>query len=334
MVNVLIRAVLLASVPGTVQAQTPAAEPHPAMADFAVAIRQATSGLATDDLEKLLSAARALSVATRQTEGLEPQAYGDLRETFDAYLQDLRVLSDDLVDQAEKNRTRPAAAALHEIRNTCVLCHTMFRPDIESSYPNLGNIIRGQVTIERADGEQRADRSSVVVFLDQAPERDLYRTSTTISQADRFFTPRVTAIVKGTTVNFPNDDVIFHNVFSLSKTRPFDLDIYPPGKSKSVTYERSGWAKVYCNIHPDMVAHVIVLDNSYFAITDINGNFTIPNVPDGDYRMRTWHEFAAGQKAEVAISGGVVEDVDFLIREDKRLRAHKDKFGKTYKAKY
>ena len=318
--------------PQIVHTQTTSPGTHPAMAEFSIALRKATSQAVNN--EDLLSAARDLAAAAGNTEGLEPHANEDARESFDGYLDDLRNLSAALVVDVERGQRLRAMSALGEIRNRCVQCHMIFRPEIESTYPNQGNVIRGQISIERADGEERADRSNVVVFLDRAPERDIYRASATISQADRVFTPRVTAIVKGTTVEFPNDDTIFHNVFSLSKNQPFDLDIYSPGKSRSVTFEQPGWAKVYCNIHPNMVAHVIVLDNPYFAVSDAKGNFVIPNVPDGEYNLRTWHEFASSRKKTFMLIGGVVEDMDFRIREDKRLRVHKDKFGNPYRDKY
>ena len=318
--------------PRIATAQGPSAGTHPAMAELTIALRQATAHAVSN--EDLLAGARALAAAAGNTKGLEPHANEDMRESFERYLEDLRILSDDLVVEAGKGRTQPAVAALRKIRNTCVQCHTIFRPDIDSTYPNRGNIIRGQVTIEKVDGKQRTDRSNVVAFLDRVAEAEPYMKKGAIGQADRIFTPRVTAIVKGTTIRFPNDDTIFHNVFSLSKSGPFDLDIYPPGKSRSVTFDNPGWSKVYCNIHPNMVAHVIVLDNSYFAVSDVRGNFVIPNVPDGEYSIRTWHEFASSQKQKIVLTGGVVEDVQFRIREDKRLRAHKDKFGKRYKDKY
>ena len=148
--------------------------------------------------------------------------------------------------------------------------------DERGLFPARGNTIAGQVKILKPDGEEQADRSNVVVFLDRVKSETAFprpRKNPVISQKNRRFTPRVLPVMKGTTVDFPNDDTIFHNVFSLSKTRPFDLDIYPPGKSKSFTFKRTGWVKVYCNIHPQMIVHIIVLDNPFFALTDQKGDF-------------------------------------------------------------
>ncbi len=330
--HILIPVVSLAMLLRIAHAQS--SEIHPSMADFVTALNEATAQIGTGHVEELLSATRALAAASRETTGLQPYANDDKGGSFDRYLEDLRNLSDDLVVHVENGQTPGAVSALREIRNTCVRCHTIFRPNTESNFPNRGNIIHGQVAIEKMNGDDRTDRSNVVVFLDRAPEGHPHRPHIAISQADRVFTPRVTAIVKGTTVDFPNDDIIFHNVFSLSKTKAFDLDIYSPGKSRSITFAKPGWAKVYCNIHPGMIAHVIVLDNPYFAVSDINGHFVIPNVPDGKYSIRTWHEFASSMKKRVDVTGEVVEVVDFQIQEDKRLRAHKNKFGKQYKGKY
>ena len=206
-------AALLVSSPQMVRSESLPSGTHPSMGEFTTALRIATSRIATDRNEELLAAARALSVAAKSTEGLSPSANGEMSESFDRYLEDLRSLSGDLVTHVERCQTPRAVSALQEIRNTCVRCHTIFRPDVDSIYPNQGNIIHGQVTLERMDGDMRSDRSNVVVFLDHAPERHLHRSRFTISQGDRVFSPRVTAVVKGTTVEFPNDDTIFHNCF-------------------------------------------------------------------------------------------------------------------------
>src|SRR5256885_13468033 len=97
------------------------------------------------------------------------------------------------------------------------------------------------------------------------------------------FTPPVLPIMQGTTVEFPNDDPIFHNVFSLSKTKPFDLGLYKRGTNKSVTFDQPGLVKVYCNIHEKMIGYIAVLENPYFTLTDKEGKFKIADVPPGKH---------------------------------------------------
>ena len=105
------------------------------------------------------------------------------------------------------------------------------------------------------------DRSNLLVFLDRVP--GFFPPSgalPALSQRGQRFAPRVLPVVKGTKVEFPNDDRVFHNVFSLSRPRPFDLDAYPPGETRSMRFDETGWIKVYCNIHAEMNAHILVLD--------------------------------------------------------------------------
>ncbi len=141
-------------------------------------------------------------------------------------------------------------------------------------------------------------------------------------------------VTKGSQVEFPNDDTIYHNVFSLSKTKPFDLGIYAHGTSNTVTFERSGMVKVYCNLHPDMVGYILVLNNSFFSVTDKEGNFSIDNVPNGDYVLRIWYEFSDETKSKISLSGGKKHSITHAVKENKVLKRHKNKFGKPYKSKY
>jgi len=109
-------------------------------------------------------------------------------------------------------------------------------------------------------------------------------------QRDQAFHPLVLPILVGTTVDFPNLDPVYHNVFSYSKARKFDLGRYPKGKSKSVTFDTPGLIKVFCEIHPSMRAHVLVLEQPYFAVTEPGGQFRIPDVPPGEYVLKVWQE--------------------------------------------
>lgn len=234
-----------------------------------------------------------------------------------------------------------AASLIEMIRQSCVECHISFR-DIgegQSFYPAKGNTVIADVSLLTSSNQERSDRSNVVVFLDGirgSAGHALPGTNPRISQTNRSFSPRVLAIVKGTTVDFPNDDSILHNVFSLSKARRFDLDVYPPGKSKSVTFRKPGLVKLYCNIHPEMASSILVLNNPYFALTDSAGHCVISGIPNGTPTLRTWHEFGGEFRQQLSLTGNTVVRVPLRLREERQAVPHRNKHGQPYteRAKY
>jgi len=119
-----------------------------------------------------------------------------------------------------------------------------------------------------------------------------------LDQRNLTFEPRVLAIRTGTTVDLPNSDRVFHNVFSFHDGKRFDLGMYPVGTSKRVTFDRPGLVRVFCNIHPAMAAYIMVVDTPYFAVSDRDGRFSIPSVPRGHYTYHAWRagtEIITGQ---------------------------------------
>jgi plastocyanin len=134
-----------------------------------------------------------------------------------------------------------------------------------------------------------------------------------IRQEDLTFVPHVLAITRGTEVEFPNTDPVFHNVFSLSRAESFDLGRYPKGSSKRVRFDSPGVVKVFCHIHSDMSAIVVVLDNSFFVSPDADGNYVIDGLPPGDYKVTGWHERAHPVTLRVHIEAGKYSPADFNI---------------------
>ena len=120
-------------------------------------------------------------------------------------------------------------------------------------------------------------------------------------QRDQRFVPHVLAITTGTTVDFPNGDVFYHNVFSLSKTARFDLGRYAVGSSKSVRFDRPGIVRVFCEIHSHMSAFVLVFAHHYFAVTDAEGRYHIDDVPPGTYTVVA-HYAGGGNYAAAAVT--------------------------------
>jgi plastocyanin len=160
------------------------------------------------------------------------------------------------------------------------------------------------------------DRRSVV-YLDPAP-RAAFDTREEprprLDQRNETFVPHVLAIVAGTTVDFPNSDRTYHNVFSLSKTKTFDLGRYAVGRSKSIRFDRPGIVRVFCDIHSHMSAFILVFAHRYFSVSEPDGSYRLENVPPGTYTVVAWHEAAALESRRVVVpdAGGEVE-VNFAL---------------------
>ncbi len=199
------------------------------------------------------------------------------------------------------------------------------------------NTVTGVIRLFDRNGDELADRSNVVVFIDGLSDSTGHRAlpkAPQVSHRDRQFSPRVLPLVRGTTVDFFNDDNIFHNVFSLSRPKSFDLGIYPEGTSKLITFSEPGLVKIHCNIHPNMTSTILVLNNSLFTTTKADGVFQIDDVPDGEVTLRVWNEFSDEQSRTVTLSGGGRVKELFDVYETKRFVQHKNKFGKRYAEKY
>jgi plastocyanin len=192
--------------------------------------------------------------------------------------------------------------------------------------------IRGRVEIRQPSGDAAArvtvpdlgmgsmhapiDRRSVV-YLDPAPRaafdvREEPRPR--LDQRNETFVPHVLPIVAGTTVDFPNSDHTYHNVFSLSKTKTFDLGRYAVGRYKSVRFDRPGIVRVFCDIHSHMSAFILVFAHRYFALSEPDGSYRLENVPPGTYTVMAWNEAAALESRRVVVpeAGGEVE-VNFSL---------------------
>jgi plastocyanin len=135
--------------------------------------------------------------------------------------------------------------------------------------------------------------SNAVVWLDAprtaaAPGRRLV-----LDQRNLQFSPRVLAVQVGTTVDFPNNDRVFHNVFSFRDGKVFDLGMYPVGAIRHITFDQPGLSRIFCNIHPGMAAYVVAVDSPYFAVSNDDGTFTIAAMAPGPYTYHAWRAGAA-----------------------------------------
>ena len=131
-----------------------------------------------------------------------------------------------------------------------------------------------------------------VVYLtgDSLPELTPPDTVPRMAQIEKRFEPSVMAVAVGSAVSFPNLDPFYHNVFSYSNTKRFDLGRYPQGETKTVSFDKPGLVQIFCEIHYSMRAYVHVLETPYFNVSDENGRFVIRNIPPGEYTVNVWQE--------------------------------------------
>ena len=166
---------------------------------------------------------------------------------------------------------------------------------------------QGSVPPASAGDDLARELRNVVVYVDAsnstaagpANARD-----TSMAQEDERFVPHVLPVVQGSRVAFPNHDAIYHNVFSLSSARTFDLGRYPRGDAKTVTFTKPGVVQVFCHIHSDMNAVVLVLPNAHFAAPDGTGRYVIENVAPGEYTVVGWHERARPISRRIRVVAG------------------------------
>jgi plastocyanin len=189
------------------------------------------------------------------------------------------------------------------------------------------------------EGGANAASTQTVVWLaplgvaDPTPVAPMHAT---LTQRNKMFEPHLLVVTRGSSVDFPNRDPWFHNVFSLFNGKRFDLGLYEAGTSRTVHFDREGVSFIFCNIHPEMSAVIVVLGSRYFAVTNKQGDFDIPTVPPGRYMLHVWNE-SAQPTALQALSREL--QVGDASRSLGTLRlpvtksttpAHKNKYGQDY----
>ena len=195
---------------------------------------------------------------------------------------------------------------------------------------------RARVTVESASTRKDVNSGNVVVWLTplsgEAPAVEPKRVK--LTQHNKQFEPHLLVIPAGSTVDFPNLDPFFHNVFSLYKGKRFDLGLYEAGSSRAVKFDRPGVSFIFCNIHPEMSAVIIAMPTPYFGVSNASGEVTIPDVPPGRYRVETWYERSSSEVLAAATREVTVpNESDLALRIRQTVEgpvAHKNKFGKDY----
>lgn len=206
-------------------------------------------------------------------------------------------------------------------------------PSKSGGAPSVGTgTVTGRVRLNKPGGEA-TDPSGVVVYIEGLVASGGSAPSAAhpqVRQRDLQFMPALTVVVQGTTVDFPNDDKVFHNVFSFSEAAKFDLGLYKSGSSKSVTMHKPGVVNVYCNIHPEMISKIKVLDSTYFAIVGADGAFRIEQVPVGSYPVVAWQANGGEARSQVTVTAAGKTQVDLTLTQGRAELRHTRKDGTPY----
>jgi plastocyanin len=205
-------------------------------------------------------------------------------------------------------------------------------PGDGGAQPSAPGGIRGRLVIARvppaserrpevaspgaAGPRDRPDRRVGVVYLEQAPRAafdEPVPTRAVMDQRNERFVPHLLAVTVGSIVEFPNSDSTYHNVFSLSRAKRFDLGRYAAGKSKSVRMDRAGVVRVFCDIHSHMNAFVLVFAHPFFDVTEPDGRFELASVPPGSYTVVGWHEGEPRVQRAVTVTPGSWLELDLAV---------------------
>jgi plastocyanin len=194
--------------------------------------------------------------------------------------------------------------------------------------PARGSEVTGRVLVKRRPS---ATEVTTVVYLESLDGRTPVRPGHfRLEQKNKSFVPSVLPVPVGSTVDFPNDDPIFHNVFSVSPPAPFDLGLYRGGASKSRIFSQAAVYRVFCNIHSQMTAVILVLPTSYITETAPSGSYQV-DVPAGRYRVTAWSERSQSASADIVVGAQPVAVPDITLDESNFVvESHLNKYGQPY----
>jgi plastocyanin len=191
----------------------------------------------------------------------------------------------------------------------------------------------GRIVILEKDNKPSPDLSDAVLYLEAPASVTTAARPVTVEIAitDKSYAPHVVVVPVGSTVRFPNHDPFNHNVFSVSEPNSFDLGLYGRGEAKSYTFSHPGLVRIYCNVHPRMVAYALVMENRYFAQPGNDGSFVIDNVPAGRYRLHVWHERIPSEVVEDVTAGSGDAELQIALNaRGYKWQPHRNKFGRNY----
>ena len=190
-----------------------------------------------------------------------------------------------------------------------------------------------ELTEKGKPADKREYQDTVIYFIPDEPVANdsLIIEAKEMKMEKKNFSPRVLSIQTGTTVNFPNFDPIIHNAFSTSAKNKFDLGLYGGGEEKSYTFDKPGLVRIYCNVHHNMVAYILVFDFPYFTSLDSNGEFSLNDLPADSGQLVLWHPRAKAVKQKLDLTTDVAAQEFELKLTKRRIPKHKNKLGKSYR---
>lgn len=194
--------------------------------------------------------------------------------------------------------------------------------------------VSGRISILEKNNKPSPDLGDAVLYLEGpvATAAAVQPITVEIAITDKTYAPQVVVVPVGSSVRFPNHDPFNHNVFSASEPNSFDLGLYGRGAARSQTFAHPGLVRVFCNIHPRMVAYVQVMANRYFTQPSTDGSFTIDNVPPGNYRLHVWHDrIPAEVVQDITAGSGTGGSLEIALdARGYRWEPHRNKHGKNY----
>ncbi len=303
------------------------------MHDLATCLRAALAGAESGDAAAAAAEGGKIEKLAAQIPGLAHELDASLAADVRWHSAQVAHRGNELAADTDLAAQRARLAGL---RGACTACHVEFRERGESGvpWPAAGEALLGRVRVRTVDGQPRDDAHHVVVFLEGVQRPASAAARGKIVQQDKAFVPDLLVVTAGTTVEFPNLDAVFHNVFSLAMQQPFDLGMYGRGETRAVAFTQPGLVKIYCNIHPEMVAHVLVLRGPDAAIAAPSGFFALVDLPPGEFMLRTWSEFGGDLSRPVGVKAGPQPTLVLEMQETQRRLPHANKFGHAYRDKY
>jgi len=204
-----------------------------------------------------------------------------------------------------------ALAIAEDIDGKVIVTRKLTKRRVTASLPLYQRGTAVELGSDEPEDSLAFERERVVIYIEgrhaSAP------ITATLDQQNRRFKEDTLVIPAGSKVSFPNQDPIFHNIFSLSKAKSFDLGYYPKGDTRVVAFPEPGIVLVGCHLHSNMAATIVVTPNGWYARADREGNFTIRDIPPGDYNLIAWHKTAGYFTKTIRVTAGQNTNVEFLV---------------------
>jgi plastocyanin len=201
-----------------------------------------------------------------------------------------------------------------DIEGTIIVQHKLTKRNVTATASLYERGVSIGLGADHAEDPLAFERTHVVIYLEGEASPD--KVVRVLGQKDRRFSPDLVVVPVGSTVSFPNFDPIFHDVFSLSKAKSFDLGNYPQDHTRTVTFTKPGTVFVNCHLHANMAAVIVVTPNHWSTTADASGHFALPQVPPGKYTIVAWHKTAGFFRKTIEVGENGRAYVEFAIPLD------------------